>query len=79
MSRDRAGRVNRHFIKLRSESMIAPGAKLMHNGAEVGIVTSAAMLEELRGVALGYARWDASAVGTEYDAGGVKVISAGSA
>ena len=79
MSRDRAGRVNRHFIKLRSESTIAPGMKLMRDGVEVGIVTSAAMSDELGSVALGYVRWDASTAGTEYDAEGVKVVSAGSA
>lgn len=77
MSRDRAGRVNRHFVKLRSESSIEPGTKLTQGGSEVGVVTSAAVSDTLGGVALGYVRWDASAAGAEYDAGGVRVVSAG--
>ena len=73
MSRDRAGRVNRHFVKLRADGALPAGGKITRDGGEVGIVTSAA-----NGVALGYVRWDASAAGTEYDVGGSRAVSAGS-
>lgn len=59
MARDRAGHVNRAFLgmKVLEGGSLPAGAKLMHDGQEVGIVTSSVQSPRLQSpVALGYLR-----------------------
>ena len=78
MARDRAGRVNRGFVRLRVEGAdaLVPGTKLVAGGAEVGVVTSAAVSPRVGSVAVGYARWDHLAAGTVFDAAGRRAVVA---
>ena len=70
MARDRAGRVNRSFLGLRSLGGDVPaGSKLLKDGQEVGVVTSAARSPRLGGpLALGYVHWKHVEPGTKLDA-----------
>lgn len=79
MARDRAGRVNRRFVRLRADGPDAlfAGTKLSAGGQDVGVVTSAAVSPRAGSVAVGYARWDHGAAGTELDAGGRRVVVVG--
>ena len=71
MARDRAGRVNRSMVTFRLSAPLAAGAKLTKDGAEVGLVTSAAESPRFGPVALGYARHDCVEAGTVLVAGEV--------
>jgi folate-binding protein YgfZ len=65
------GHVNRTLVFLRSDSDVhpAPGAKLQHEGREVGAVTSAGFSPRLeRGIALGYVQHTLAAEGTVFQA-----------
>ena len=71
MARDRAGHVNRAFLGLKvlDGGPLPPGAKLFHDGQEVGIVTSSCHSPRLGlPVALGYLRWKHQEPGTRMDA-----------
>ena len=75
------GHANRRLAELSfaAEQPPAPATKLLVAGAEVGIVTSAAMSPALgQPIGLGYLRREHSAIGTTIDASGVpaKVIEA---
>lgn len=70
MARDRAGRVNRSFLGLKSlGGDVSAGSKLAKDGQEVGLVTSAARSPRLgTPLALGYVHWKHVAPGTRLDA-----------
>lgn len=61
MARDRAGHVNRAFLGLKvlaSQTPLVRGMKLLHDGQEVGVVTSSCLSPRLGApIALGYLRW----------------------
>ena len=68
------GHVNRRLGELRFSSKEAPsaGTKLLYDGNEIGIVTSAAFSPSLsQPIGLGYMRREHSAIGTRLDASGV--------
>ena len=67
MARDRAGRVNRSFLRLKVESPVAltVGTLLKAGDEEAGVVTSAAVSPRSGSVAAGYVRWKHVAPGTE--------------
>lgn len=76
MARDRAGRVNRQFLGLKgtTDAVPVPGSKLLRDGKEVGLVTSATRSPRLGApLALGYVHWQHVAAGTPLDADGVPV------
>lgn len=80
MSRDRAGRVNRLFLGLKglSASVPVPGSKLMRDGKEVGIVTSAVRSPRLGApLALGYVHWQHVSPGTTLVADGIPLAVLG--
>jgi folate-binding protein YgfZ len=59
MARDRAGFINRAFLRLvvKSDSPLPRGAKLFHENQEVGIVTDSAISPRTkRPVAMGYVK-----------------------
>jgi folate-binding protein YgfZ len=67
MARDRAGRVNRNFLGLKGLEGGPPpaGARLIHDGQEVGVVTSSTDSPRLGApLALGYVHWKHSDPGT---------------
>lgn len=67
MARDRAGRVNRAFLglKMLSDHVPTAGAKLVKDGQEVGIITSATHSPRLGApLALGYVHWKSTEPGT---------------
>jgi len=66
MARDRAGRVNRSFLRLTVESPepLARGTPLFVDGTEAGLVTSAFATPETGSRALGYITWKFTAPGT---------------
>jgi folate-binding protein YgfZ len=71
MARDRAGHVNRAFLGLKvlDGGPLPPGAKLYHDGQEVGVVTSSCQSPRLGlPVALGYLRWKHQDPGTRMEA-----------
>ena len=71
MARDRAGHVNRAFLgmKVLDGGPLPPGAKVFHDGQDVGVVTSSCHSPRLGApVALGYLRWKHQEVGTRMDA-----------
>jgi folate-binding protein YgfZ len=71
MARDRAGHVNRAFLGLKvlSDGPLSAGAKLFHDGQEVGAVTSSCHSPRLGlPVALGYLRWKHQEPGTKMEA-----------
>ena len=67
MARDRSGRVNRafrHFVP-KVDTSIPVGSKLLAEGKEVGIVTSATMSPQYNGpLGLGYVKWTHQEPGT---------------
>ncbi len=68
------GHVNRRIAELRFFSDSAPvtGTKLLHDGTEIGIVTSAAISPALgQPIGLAYLRSEHSAAGTRLDASGI--------
>jgi tRNA-modifying protein YgfZ len=67
MARDRAGRINRSFLRLQVESSEAlkPGTKLKAGEDEVGLVTSAIMSAKLGSIAVGYVHWKHIETGTK--------------
>ena len=67
MARDRAGRVNRSFLRLKvaSPDVLAVGTVLKAGDEEAGVVTSAAVSPRSGSVAAGYVRWKHVAPGTE--------------
>ena len=68
------GHVNRRLTELRFSGSAAPaaGTRLLHEGTEVGNVTSAAFSPSLGGlIGLGYVRRERSAIGTILDASGI--------
>lgn len=68
------GHVNRRLTELRFFSDAAPasGTKLLHEGNEIGNVTSAAFSPSLgQPIGLGYLRRERSAIGTRLDASGI--------
>jgi folate-binding protein YgfZ len=68
------GHVNRRLAELRFFSDAAPasGTKLLHEGNEIGNVTSAAFSPRLgQPIGLGYLRREHSAIGTRLDASGI--------
>ena len=68
------GHVNRRLTELRFFSDAAPasGTKLLHEGNEIGNVTSAAFSPSLgQPIGLGYLRREHSAIGTRLDASGI--------
>ena len=70
MARDRAGRVNRSFLglKILGGELPEPGAKIVRDGQEVGVVTSAAWSPRLgAGLAVGYVHWKSADPGTRVD------------
>jgi folate-binding protein YgfZ len=76
MARDRAGRVNRQFLGLKgtTAAVPVPGSKLLRDGKEVGLVTSACLSPRLGApLALGYVHWQHVERGTPLDAEGVPV------
>ena len=71
MARDRAGHVNRAFLgmKVLEGGPLPSGAKLFHDGQDVGVVTSSCHSPRLGSpIALGYLRWKHQEVGTRMDA-----------
>jgi folate-binding protein YgfZ len=73
MARDRAGHVNRAFLGLKvlDGGPLPAGAKVFHDGQEVGVVTSSCHSPRLgAAVALGYLRWKHQEVGTRMEADG---------
>lgn len=71
MARDRAGHVNRAFtgLKVLEGGPLPPGAKLLRDGQEVGLVTSSCHSPRLGApVALGYLRWKHLDPGTRVEA-----------
>jgi folate-binding protein YgfZ len=71
MARDRAGRVNRGFFRLKvlEGGPLPAGAKLLHDGREVGVVTSSTMSPRFGApVALGYVHWKHQEPGTRLEA-----------
>lgn len=79
MARDRAGRVNRGFVKLRLDgpAAVPVGTTLTAGETEVGAVTSAAISPRAGAVAVGYVRWDHVAPGTVLSAAGRRTVIAG--
>lgn len=76
MARDRAGRINRHFLGLKvlSGGPVPPGTKLTRDGKEVGVVTSSTDSPRLGSpLALGYVHWQSADPGTRLDASGAGV------
>jgi folate-binding protein YgfZ len=76
MARDRAGHVNRAFLgmKVLDGGPLPAGAKVIHDGQEVGVVTSSCHSPRLGApVALGYLRWKHQDVGTRMEADGQPV------
>lgn len=70
MARDRAGRVNRAFLglKILEDSIPVTGAKLVRDGQEVGIITSAIRSPRLGApLALGYVHWKSTEIGTRLE------------
>lgn len=73
MARDRAGFVNRAFLKMKVQGAepLPAGTKLARDGQEVGIVTSSAVSPRFGGpIALGYVRRGHQDAGLALDAGG---------
>jgi len=71
MARDRAGHVNRAFLGLKvlDGAPLPTGAKIFHDGQEVGVVTSSCHSPRLGGpVALAYLRWKHQEPGTRMEA-----------
>ena len=71
MARDRAGHVNRAFLgmKVLDGGPLPAGAKVFHDGQEVGVVTSSCHSPRLGApIALGYLRWKHQVVGTRMEA-----------
>lgn len=71
MARDRAGRVNRSFLRLKvhSGSTIPSGTKLTKDGQEVGLVTSSTLSPRWHApIALGYIHWKQVEPGTVLEA-----------
>jgi tRNA-modifying protein YgfZ len=71
MARDRAGHVNRAFLGLKvlAGDPLPAGAKLFHDGQEVGVVTSSCHSPRLGApVALAYLRWKHQEPGTRMEA-----------
>ncbi|MBY0457276.1 MAG: hypothetical protein K2V38_08070, partial [Gemmataceae bacterium] len=69
--RDRAGHVNRAFLglKVRAGGPLPAGAKVFHDGAEVGLVTSSCHSPRLGApVALAYLKWKHQEPGTQMEA-----------
>ena len=66
MARDRAGRVNRSFLRLKADSpdALAVGTVLKAGDEEAGVVTSSAVSPRSGSVAAGYVRWKHVAPGT---------------
>lgn len=76
MARDRAGHVNRAFLgmKVLDGGPLPAGAKVIHDGQEVGVVTSSCHSPRLGApVALGYLRWKHQDLGTRMEANGQPV------
>lgn len=76
MARDRAGHVNRAFmgLKVLEGGPLPPGSKIIHDGQEVGVVTSSCQSPRLgMPVALGYLRWKHQEPGTRMEAAGQAV------
>ena len=68
---DRAGHVNRAFLgmKVLDGGPLPAGAKVFHDGQEVGVVTSSCHSPRLGApIALGYLRWKHQEVGTRMEA-----------
>jgi aminomethyltransferase len=68
------GHVNRRLTELRffAVEAPAPGARLLHEGTEIGNVTSAAFSPRLgQPIGLGYLRREHSTIGTRLDASGI--------
>ncbi len=73
------GHVNRTLVFLRSASrdVPPPGAPLLHEGREVGIVTSSGISPRLEGgIALGYVQRALAADGTRLQTGGLELTVA---
>jgi folate-binding protein YgfZ len=71
MARDRAGHVNRVFVRLTVQGdPPAPGTKVLRDGAEVGVVTSSCHSPRFGALALAYLKWKHHEPGTKVDAGG---------
>ena len=80
MARDRAGRVNRSFLRLKVDSpdALAVGTVLKAGDEEAGVVTSATVSPRSGSVAAGYVRWKHVTPGTELATdGGVPVTVLG--
>lgn len=76
MARDRAGHVNRAFLGLKvlAGGPPAAGTKLLRDGQEVGVLTSATFSPRLGvPVTLGYLRRGHQDIGLTLDAGGQPV------
>ena len=70
MARDRAGRVNRAFLglKLLADGLPKSGSKVVRDGQDVGVVTSATHSPRLGcGLAVGYVHWKSGDPGTRVD------------
>jgi glycine cleavage system aminomethyltransferase T len=70
MARDRAGRVNRSFLRLKTETLLPPGTVLKAGDEAVGVVTSSAVSPRSGTVAVGYVHWKHVAPGTQLLADG---------
>lgn len=81
MARDRAGRVNRSFLRLKGagSAPIAPGTLLRRDGQDVGTITSSTVSPRHGGtISLGYVHWKSTEPGTVLDADGQTVEVLGS-
>ena len=80
MARDRAGRVNRSFLRLQVDSpdALPVGTVLKAGDDEAGVVTSATISPRTGSVAAGYVRWKHVEPGTKLTtAAGVPVTVVG--
>ena len=64
MARDRAGRVNRSFLRLASADLVPPGTALKVGDEAVGVITSSALSPRVGAVAAGFVHWKHVAAGT---------------
>ncbi len=71
MARDRAGHINRAFLGLKvlAGDPLPAGSKIVHDGQEVGLVTSSGYSPRLKApIALAYLKWKHQTPGTRMEA-----------